>query len=185
MITKLLIAWFLMALCVAVHAIGLMGALRRIHRSPALADPRFWPPTWLLIRIAGWLIFLHLIEIALWALLYAWRQAMPDIHSAFYFSTVTYTTTGYGDLVLPEAWRLVGGIKRRSTASACGLPGFLLTVVNHTTCTARGIRKLQGTEISFKTPHSSLPCLDRSPIFHDRDARDEEVSFRLGGMVSV
>jgi hypothetical protein len=37
----------------------------------------------------------------LWAL-YVWREALPDLHAALYFSTVTYTTTGYGDLVLPR-----------------------------------------------------------------------------------
>ena len=36
---------------------------------------------------------------------------MPDLTSALYFSAVTYTTTGYGDLVLPDTWRLVGGIE--------------------------------------------------------------------------
>ena len=132
MITKLLIAWVLMALCVAIHAIGVTAAFRWIHGSPALADRRIWPPTWLLIRIAGWIIFLHLIEISLWALLYAWRQAMPDLHAAFYFSAVTYTTTGYGDLVLPEAWRLVGGIEALTGILMCGWStGFFFAVVNH------------------------------------------------------
>lgn len=131
MITKLLIALLLMALCVLVHAIGTTGAFRRIYRAPALNDPGFWPPTWLLIRIAGWLILLHLIEISLWALLYAWRQAMPDLHAAFYFSTVTYTTTGYGDLVLPEAWRLVGGIEALTGILMCGWStGFFFVVVS-------------------------------------------------------
>ena len=131
MITKLLIAALLMALCVTVHAIGTMGALRWMQRLPALADPRFWPPTWLLIRIAAWLILLHLIEISLWALLYAWRQAMPDLQAAFYFSAVTYTTTGYGDLVLPEAWRLVGGIEALTGILMCGWStGFFFAVVN-------------------------------------------------------
>jgi len=131
LITKLLIALLLMALCVLVHAIGTTGAFRRIYRAPALNDPGFWPPTWLLIRIAGWLILLHLIEISLWALLYAWRQAMPDLHAAFYFSTVTYTTTGYGDLVLPEAWRLVGGIEALTGILMCGWStGFFFAVVN-------------------------------------------------------
>jgi ion channel len=131
MITKLLIASFLLALCVTVHAIGLMGALRWIQRSPVPADPCFWRPTWMLIRIAGWLILLHLIEISLWALLYAWREAMPDLHAAFYFSAVTYTTTGYGDLVLPEAWRLVGGIEALTGILMCGWStGFFFAVVN-------------------------------------------------------
>ena len=131
MITKLLIGLSLMALCVMVHAIGTTGAFRRILRSPALTDSHFWPPTWLLVRIAAWLILLHLIEISLWALLYAWRQAMPDSHAAFYFSAVTYTTTGYGDLVLPEAWRLVGGIEALTGILMCGWStGFFFAVVN-------------------------------------------------------
>jgi hypothetical protein len=40
-----------------------------------------------------------------------WGQALPDLPSALYFSMVTYTTTGYGDLVLPKGWRLVGGVE--------------------------------------------------------------------------
>jgi hypothetical protein len=120
MITKLLISFLLMALCVVVHAIGLMGAIRQFDRSPALADTRFWPPTWLLIRIAGWLVLLHMVEISLWALLYAWGHALPDVRAAFYFSSVTYTTVGYGDLVLPEAWRLIGGVEALTGILMCG-----------------------------------------------------------------
>ena len=131
MITNLLIAWLAMGLCVVVHAIGTMRVLRSIYRSPALADPRFWPPTWLLIRVAGWIVLLHLIEISLWALVYAWGQAMPDLHAAFYFSAVTYTTTGYGDLTLPEAWRLVGGVEALTGILMCGWStGFFFALVN-------------------------------------------------------
>jgi hypothetical protein len=127
----LLTASLLMALCVTIHAIGMTGALRWMRHSPAPDDPRFWPQTWLLIRIAGWLIFLHLIEISLWALVYAWGRAMPDLNAALYFSAVTYTTTGYGDLVLPEGWRLVGGIEALTGILMCGLStGFFFAVVN-------------------------------------------------------
>jgi len=120
-----------MAICVAVHAIGVMGAIRRFDRSPALADPRFWPPTWLLIRIAGWLVLMHLLEISLWALLYAWGNAIPDVRAAFYFSSVTYTTVGYGDLVLPEMWRLVGGVEALTGILMCGWStGFFFAVLS-------------------------------------------------------
>jgi voltage-gated potassium channel Kch len=44
---------------------------------------------------------------------------MPDIDSALYFSAVTYTTVGYGDLVLPEQWRLVGGIEALTGILMC------------------------------------------------------------------
>jgi hypothetical protein len=45
---------------------------------------------------------------------------MPDLPSALYFSMVTYTTTGYGDLVLPKGWRLVGGVEALTGILMCG-----------------------------------------------------------------
>ena len=54
---------------------------------------------------------------------------MPDLSSAFYFSAVTYTTTGYGDLVLPKEWRLVGGVEALTGILMCGLStGFFFAV---------------------------------------------------------
>jgi len=120
MITLLLVSFLLMALCVAIHAIGVMSALRKLDHTSTLANPRFWPMTWLLIQVAGWLVLLHLLEITIWALLYVRVGAMPDLHSALYFSSVTYTTTGYGDLVLPEGWRLLGGVEALTGILMCG-----------------------------------------------------------------
>src|SRR6266550_8152296 len=106
MIAKLLIAFGLMSLCVAIHAVGLATAFRWLNRS-RVTNRSLWRWIALLVVVAGWAIFIHLIEITVWALFYAWNENMPDAQSAFYFSMVTYTTTGYGDLVLPKAWRLV------------------------------------------------------------------------------
>jgi hypothetical protein len=77
------------------------------------------------------MILLHLIEVLVWALFYAWQRAMPDVQSAFYFSSVTYTTTGYGDLVLPEEWRVLGGVEALTGILMCGLStGFFFAVVS-------------------------------------------------------
>jgi hypothetical protein len=130
MIFKLLMALGLMASCVTVHAIGLAGAIHWLRRNGTKLDPRFWPPIWILIRIATWIILLHLVQIAFWAALYTWQGAMPDVQSAFYFSIVTYTTTGYGDIVLPPEWRLVGGIEALTGILMCGLStGFFFAVL--------------------------------------------------------
>jgi len=119
LISKLLIAWGLMALCVATHAGGVTVALRWLRRQP---DPgnRFWRWNWLFVGVAGWIIFLHLLELSTWALFYYWKGAIGDAQSAFYFSAVTYTTTGYGDLVLPVEWRLLGGIEALTGILMCG-----------------------------------------------------------------
>jgi hypothetical protein len=103
-------AFCLMALCVAVHAVGVTWALRRMGRHPATPQ-QFWRWVWLFIRLAAWIIVLHMIEITVWAGFFFWKQAMPDLQSAIYFSAATYTTTGYGDLVPEGPWRLLAGIE--------------------------------------------------------------------------
>ena len=83
------------------------------------------------ICVVGWIILLHLVEIAAWGFFYFWKGAMPDLPSAIYFSAVTYTTTGYGDLVLPTNWRLVGGVEALTGILMCGWStGFFFAVVS-------------------------------------------------------
>jgi len=121
MITKLLIAFSLMAICVAIHAMGLTTVFGWIHARLQRRKQSIWSPAKTLIGIASWVVFLHLLQILVWAFVYAWRGAMPDFTTAAYFSAVTYTTTGYGDLVLPEEWRLVGGVEALTGILMCGL----------------------------------------------------------------
>jgi hypothetical protein len=132
MLSRLLFAWCLMAFCVAVHATGITSALQWLHRRPAAAQPA-WRWTWLYVQLAGWIILLHLIEIIAWGLFYVWKGAIPDLQSALYFSAVTYTTTGYGDIVLPEAWRLVGGVEALTGILMCGWStGFFFAALQDT-----------------------------------------------------
>jgi hypothetical protein len=131
MFSKLLMAWGLVALCVVIHATGVTVAVRWLHQfSRRVTAHHFWLEVWLFIRLAGWIIVLHLIEITAWALVYTWKAAMPDLPSALYFSAVTYTTTGYGDLVLPPEWRLVGAIEALTGILMCGLStGFFFAIL--------------------------------------------------------
>lgn len=130
MFSKLLVAWGLMALCVVIHATGVSSAVRW-WRHPMTAADDFWLATWLFIRLAAWIVVLHLIEITIWGLYYVWKNAMPDVPSALYFSAVTYTTTGYGDLVLPQEWRLLGAIEALTGILMCGWStGFFVAVVS-------------------------------------------------------
>ena len=130
MVPKLLIAWGLMSLCVVVHASGVTWAVGWLRRRDPPGD-RLSSWIWLFIRIAGWIILLHVLEISAWAVVYAWRGAIPGLQSALYFSAVTYTTTGYGDLVLPEDWRLVGAIEALTGILMCGWStGFFFAIVS-------------------------------------------------------
>jgi hypothetical protein len=63
-----------------------------------------------------------LLEALLWALLYLYNPditTLPDLETAFYFSIATFTTVGYGDVVLTGSWRILAGIE-----SANGMISF-------------------------------------------------------------
>ena len=121
MIEKLLIAFGLVAITVLIHAAGLAVLLSHLLRSTVRSDTRFWPITWLLIRIAWFLILIHLLEIGIWALFFWWQECLPDAEASFYFSGVTYATLGYGDLLLPNEWRMFGPLEALTGTLMCGL----------------------------------------------------------------
>jgi len=131
MFLKLLTACVLVAVTVAVHAVGLTLLLRALMRSNPSPPTRFWPVSWLLIRVTWSLILIHLAEISVWAMFYFWQGCLPDAESAFYFAGVTYTTVGYGDLVLPKPWRMLGPVEGLTGILMCGLStGLFFAVVS-------------------------------------------------------
>ena len=129
MLSKILIACVLVAITVAVHAVGLAVLLRALMRSHAQPPTRFWPITWLLVRVTWSLILIHLAEITVWGLFYCWQGCLPDAESAFYFAGVTYTTVGYGDLVLAKPWRMLGPVEGLTGILMCGLSTGLFFAV--------------------------------------------------------
>ena len=61
-----------------------------------------------------WMFIAIVIEAVLWALVYLYNPAitaLPDPQTAFYFSMVTYTTLGYGDVVLNGEWRTLASVQ--------------------------------------------------------------------------
>ena len=129
MFARLLVACSLMALCVTIHAAGISYALRRLRL--VRVPQRFWPTAWLFILVAVWIVLLHLTEIGVWAAAYVASGALPDLQTALYFSAVTYTTTGYGDVVLPTEWHLDGGVEALTGILMCGWStGVFFAIVN-------------------------------------------------------
>jgi ion channel len=129
MLIRLLVGCSLMAICVIVHAGGVTWALRRLRETPI---PRgFWRSTRMFVLVALWIVLLHVVEIFLWALVYVWNGAIADLPSAIYFSAVTYTTTGFGDIVLPREWRLDAGMEALTGILMCGWStGFFFAIVS-------------------------------------------------------
>jgi hypothetical protein len=131
MLLKLLITCVLVAITVGIHAVGFQMLIRAVMKSHALTKLGFWSAIWLVFSLACWLLLIHLAEIAVWGSFYSWQGCMPDAGAAFYFSAVTYTTVGYGDLVLPNAWRLLAPIEALTGILMCGLStGIFFAIVS-------------------------------------------------------
>ena len=58
-----------------------------------------------------WLFLATIIEVWLWGLLYLVLDAIGTLQEALYFSTSTFTTLGFGDIVLDEEWRLLSSFE--------------------------------------------------------------------------
>ena len=130
MLSISLIACALAAVTVAVHAGGLAALFRFVSRRHAQPPTSSWAMTRLLVGVTWALLLIHLVEIAVWGLFYWWAGCLPDAESAFYFSGVTYATVGYGDLVLPQAWRMLGPAEGLTGILMCGLStGFFFALL--------------------------------------------------------
>jgi hypothetical protein len=132
MFWKLCLAFALMAVCVVIHAASVATALTWVRtHSTTSSQAQPLVRIWLFVRVAAWMISFHMLEIGVWAAVY-WRVgALPDPTSSMYFSAVTYTTTGYGDVVLPLDWRVLGGVEALTGILMCGWStGFFFAMVS-------------------------------------------------------
>jgi len=115
MIDLVAIAFLVTAASIVVHAIGTTAWLRFLVGRYSGADGQFLPRTRLgvLIGTAVVLIMLHVVEIFLWAVTYMLVAPgeLGSAEAAVYFSAVTFTTLGYGDLTLSSQWRLLSGFE--------------------------------------------------------------------------
>lgn len=129
---ELLIALAIVAVCVVIHVGGIaVFAQFLIDRFPLERLNTITRQGMLLIVVFAVVISLHLIETAIWATFYYLYGLFNGYETALYFSLGTYSTIGYGDVVLPDRWRLLGGIEGISGVLLCGLSAaFIFAVVN-------------------------------------------------------
>jgi len=114
-ISKFVISGLLLAFCAALHAAGIVGLGRWLKRRPE-ARQNYLADLWAVVRIVWMLIGLHVVTILLWAVTYVQLGCLADLGTSFYFSAITYTTVGYGDVVLSPEWRSLCG-----TEALCGI----------------------------------------------------------------
>lgn len=128
----ILLALVLPAACVIVQSGGTLLLIHWLARvRHVLESAHALRRTALLLRLFLWIIMLHLIQVGVWAVGFWGARQVPDLETAVYFSLVTYTTIGYGDVVLGPGWRVLAGIEGLTGILLIGWStAFVFTVVN-------------------------------------------------------
>lgn len=120
LIENLAIATVMMAATIAVHFAGLASLIALLRAEFAVRmgqKTSLHQGATILFTVFG-LVFLHSLEIWMYAALYAALGEFHDLETALYFSTTSFTTLGYGDVVISHSRRLLGAIE--------GANGFIL-----------------------------------------------------------
>ncbi len=113
----ILIALTLWVQCAGM-AILIYWARTFLERSTKRLSP--WHSAVLMIRFAVVIIVLQILEILLWAGFYHWK-CLPSWEVSFYFSAASYSTVGYGDVLLPQSWRSLGPVEGVTGMLMCGM----------------------------------------------------------------
>jgi len=125
------------SLVAAFSWLGLELILIRTHQWAA-RPPHFLKLAFAILLALLWSIFMVTVAVWIWAIAFWMLQIFVNIESAVYFSLVAFTTLGFGDILLPIEWRLLGGL-----AAANGLLIFgLLTAMLVETLRQTRLRQL-------------------------------------------
>jgi hypothetical protein len=98
---------------IVIHALALIAIVRYVRRAQRLGHigNHFWPNVTVVSATTQVALAAHLVEVALWAVVFQLCGEFPDFASALYHSAENYTTLGYGDVVMSASWRLLGPLE--------------------------------------------------------------------------
>lgn len=115
-------------LCGALAFLALETALTRL-RPWTLRPPHTLKLTLVLLGAVTVILGVLTASVWIWALAFLWLGVFEALEPAIYFSIVAFTTLGFGDVILPEQWRILGGMTAANGLLTMGLFTALLVEV--------------------------------------------------------
>ncbi len=131
MIAPLLIGSLIIVLNMGIQTVAVVFMVRYVMGrtgtdSPA---PGFAADTKMISVVLVVLFVGHLVQFAIWAGLFISLGEFESFNTAFYHSTVNFSSLGYGDIVMGEEWRLLGALEACNGVLMFGLSGGTILAV--------------------------------------------------------
>ena len=98
---------------ILIHAFTVMVVVNVVRHERRLGHvgSSFWIDFRIVTVAVSCALIAHLVEIALWALLFMICGEFSAFGNAFDHSAVNYTTLGYGNVIMSPSWRLLGPLE--------------------------------------------------------------------------
>lgn len=111
MLINIAISTFIILITVVIHSAGMQLVLMNLQNyedKPKYRHRRhlLWVGSAILVMFV-----VSLLEVVIWAVTYLLLNAVQSFEEALYFSMVTFTTLGYGDVTLDDSWRLLSAFE--------------------------------------------------------------------------
>ena len=133
MLQQIALGSLLVVITTAVHALCTAGVIRtlRLTHADRWAYESSGRRVFLLSALVLMLFLATLLELNIWGVTYLAVGAIREIEPALYFSTVTFTTLGYGDVTLDANWRLLASFEAANGTIMFGWTTAIVVAVLH------------------------------------------------------
>ncbi len=116
MLLNIIVGLIVIGLTVIIQGYGTIYWVRRYDEKRGSQTEKYLRQkgVQLLIMTSVFLIFIHLIQAAIWALVYMLLPGVTEFETfekSMYFSLVTFTTLGYGEITIASGNRILAGLE--------------------------------------------------------------------------
>ena len=132
MLVQIAIGSALLMLTVIIHSAFTLLAVSAFGGGRLQRMNRRWMRTTAVAALVLMMFFATLLHASAWAATYMVVGAIQDFEEALYFSMVTFTTLGYGDITLADSWRLLAAFEAANGCIMFGWTTAIVVAVIHT-----------------------------------------------------
>ena len=139
---------------IVIHGVAVIAIIDfvRFQRQLGRAGVRFWSDLGIVTGVMIVALIAHLLEVLVWAIVFAACGEFTELSAAFYHSAMNYTTLGYGDVVMSPPWKVFGPLEAADGMLMFGVSTAMIFAVIH------GLIQIRFPDVrTWSTDHVASP----------------------------